>query len=497
MKISKLFFYNFILIYISNSIAYAQNLPIVNTILSDETSFYYTNFKKYPVLEPTMPIGVFDSGTGGLTVMNAIVTLDSYNNKTHQKGADGIADFAAEYFIYLADQANMPYGNYAAMNKTDLLQEHIIKDAQFLLGSKYYSNNDLFTNKKPIKVLVVACNTATAYGLSDIEQFLAQTKSNVKVIGVIDAGVKGALETFKKSESGSIGVFATAGTVASNGYSNALKKLIESKEYKGTIQIYSQGGVGLAEAVDEDLNYIDKKATQPRELYKGPSLEQNNLNIDKTLMSIYGFDFSNFKMLCDNKVTDQCAVMQINSPENYVRFHLVTLLEKMKASPNALPLKTLILGCTHYPFLTAEIQKVLVELRNVKMDGTYRYRHLLSKKVKLIDPSVFTAIELYNYLNQEKLLNQLHKKMQADFYISIPNLKNIQVVTEDNGKRFTYDYKYGRNAGLNQEFIQTVPFSKANIPVETSTRFEIQIPKIYKLLLNSNQNQLLIPAEKW
>jgi len=497
MKFCKLFFFNFLLLYISSTISTAQELPIVKTILSDETSFYYTNFKKYPVLAPHMPIGVFDSGTGGLTVLNAIVNLDSYNNRTHQKGADGIPDFTAEDFIYLADQANMPYGNYAAMNKTDLLKEHIIKDAQFLLGNKYYNNNELFINKEPIKVLVVACNTATAYGLSDIEQFLAHTQSNVKVIGVINAGVKGALATFKKSESGSIGVFATAGTVASNGYTNALKKLIESEKYQGNIQFYSQGGVGLAEAVDEDLNYIDKNATQPRDLYKGPSLEQNNLNIDKTLMSIYGFDFSNFKMLCDSKVSDQCSIMQINSPENYVRYHLVSLLEKMKATPEALPLKTLILGCTHYPFLTDEIQKVLVELRKVKMNGKYRYRNLLSKRVKLIDPSVFTALEVYDYLNQEKLLNTLNKKMQADFYISIPNLRNTQVVTEDNGKRFTYDYKYGRNAGLNQEFIQTVPFSKSNIPKETSDRFEKQIPKIYELLLSSNQNQLLFTADKW
>ncbi len=491
------FFKSLVLLFVGLHIGFAQDLPIIKTILSDSTSFYYTNFKDYPALQSNMPIGVFDSGTGGLTVMNAIVTLDTYNNKTHQKGADGIPDFSSEDFIYLADQANMPYGNYAAMEKTDLLKEHIIKDAQFLLGKKFYNNNELFANKKQIKVLVVACNTATAYGLSDIEQFLDKTQTKVKVIGVINAGVKGALATFKKAKSGSIGIFATAGTVASNGYTNALKKLIDTEKYKGNIQFYSQGGVGLAEAVDEDLNYIDNKATQPRDLYKGPSLEQNNLNIDKTLLSIYGFDFSNFKMLCDSKVSDQCSIMQINSPENYVRYHLVSLLEKMKAAPDALPLKTLILGCTHYPFLTDEIHKVLAELRNVKVDGKYRYRRLLSKNVKLIDPSVFTAQEVYVYLNQEKLLNELDKKMRADFYISIPNLKNIQVVTEDGGKRFTYDYKYGRNAGLNQEYIQIVPFSKSNIPLETSNRFQKQIPKIYELLLNSSQNQLLSPEDKW
>ena len=67
------------------NVGFAQDLPIVKTILSDTTSFYYTNFKKYPTLQSNMPIGVFDSGTGGLTVLNAIVALDTYNNKTHQK----------------------------------------------------------------------------------------------------------------------------------------------------------------------------------------------------------------------------------------------------------------------------------------------------------------------------------------------------------------------------------------------------------------------------
>ena len=72
-----------------------------------------------------------------------------------------------ESFIYLADQANMPYGNYSKENKVDLLKEHIIKDTQFLLGNKYYfDSNDasVNTDKQPVKAIVVACNTATAYG---------------------------------------------------------------------------------------------------------------------------------------------------------------------------------------------------------------------------------------------------------------------------------------------------------------------------------------------
>jgi len=69
----------------------------------------------------SLPIGVFDSGTGGLTVLEALLTLDAFNNETGKPGSDGKLDFSKEYFQYLADQANMPYGNYAAANKTDLL----------------------------------------------------------------------------------------------------------------------------------------------------------------------------------------------------------------------------------------------------------------------------------------------------------------------------------------------------------------------------------------
>jgi hypothetical protein len=77
------------------------------------------------------PIGVFDSGTGGLTVLEAMLTLDAFNNKTGQPGSDGKPDFQSEYFQYLADQANMPYGNYAGEKKTKLLQEHVIKNIFF------------------------------------------------------------------------------------------------------------------------------------------------------------------------------------------------------------------------------------------------------------------------------------------------------------------------------------------------------------------------------
>ena len=54
-----------------------------------------------------LPIGVFDSGIGGLTVLEAILKLDQHHNDTGAPGADGVPDFAGERFVYLGDQANM------------------------------------------------------------------------------------------------------------------------------------------------------------------------------------------------------------------------------------------------------------------------------------------------------------------------------------------------------------------------------------------------------
>ena len=80
------------------------------------------------------PIGVFDSGLGGLTVLERLLDVDLMDNATGKSGADGIPDLARERFVYLGDQANMPYGDYDAEGKSEYLRELIVKDAEFLLS---------------------------------------------------------------------------------------------------------------------------------------------------------------------------------------------------------------------------------------------------------------------------------------------------------------------------------------------------------------------------
>jgi glutamate racemase len=416
-----------------------------------------------------LPIGVFDSGTGGLTVLEAMLKLDAYNNATGLPGADGKPDFNSEFFEYLADQANMPYGNYAAEKKTDLLKEHIIKNMQFLLQSNQ--------NKQSAKMIVLACNTATAYALSDIKAKFKAENIQVPVIGVIDAGAKAALAYQAKAGAGTIGVFATAGTVASEGYPRTLQAMAKEKGLP-VLSVVSQGGAGLAESIDRDWSYFVDTLKQARKEYKGPSMKNPIYIIDTTLLSAYKFDKSNNKLLCEYDDKGSCLDLQLNDPANYVRYHLVTLLEKMLKDNVKTPMNTLILGCTHYPYMRDTIAKVLNELYDYKKDNQYRYRNYLSKHVELIDPSVETAKEAYLAMRNLKLTNNASVQPNC-FFITTPNTYLAETQLQPDGW-FTYGYKYGRVAGEKKDYVQYVPFDHKNISDASYERFKLVLPNAYK-----------------
>ncbi len=125
------------------------------------------------------PIGMFDSGLGGLTVLNSCLSL-----------------LPQEDFIYFGDTARLPYGNKSASTICRYSEEI----AQFL-------------SQQDIKLLVVACNTASSYAIHSLKKNL-----NIPVIGVIEPAVKMALKEGKKR----IGILGTRGTIASESYQKAL-----------------------------------------------------------------------------------------------------------------------------------------------------------------------------------------------------------------------------------------------------------------------------------
>lgn len=128
----------------------------------------------------TDPIGIFDSGLGGLTVMKEIAAL-----------------LPEEELIYFGDTARVPYGNKSA--ETVRRYAHEIADS--LLAQN-------------IKLLVVACNTASAHALPSLAEVLP-----IPVIGVIEPGVKAAA---KATEAQKVAVLATRSTIQSNAYETSL-----------------------------------------------------------------------------------------------------------------------------------------------------------------------------------------------------------------------------------------------------------------------------------
>ncbi len=130
-------------------------------------------------------IGIFDSGVGGLTVLGALRDR-----------------LPAEDFVYLGDTARLPYGTKSAAT----VQRYAINSATHLADHG-------------IKLLVVACNTASSYALDELT-----ARSRVPVIGVVEPGARSATATGADR----IGVIGTEGTVRSNAYQTALAQLAPS-----------------------------------------------------------------------------------------------------------------------------------------------------------------------------------------------------------------------------------------------------------------------------
>lgn len=458
----------------------AEHSIFIQDVLKNTNSFYHLDYCE-PADKKSLAIGIFDSGIGGLTVFDAIIRAD-YFSSSGVRVSDGISDFINEQFVYLADQANMPYSNYVELGKENLLVEHVFKDAIFLVNTKYHqgSHSEAILNDKPaIKTLVIACNTATAFGKDKLEQIFKETGVSLKIIGVIDAGAMGALDYLEKDESGTIAVFATPATIGSEAYPSNLKRLISERNYTGEIFIIQQGGKGLHESIDNKVQFIDSKLTTVSNQYQGPSLNDSLYKIEKHLLDFYNFDTTNNHLLHNAKYVMNSDTIQLNSIENYVRYHIFSMVERIKNSGSDSPLKAIILGCTHYPYVMNEINMVLGELR-----GKPEYSAYLADTVYLIDPAINTAIELYSYLSENELFNNQmeERNKQSMFFISVPNAFNPEVnLSEEGGFRYQYQY-IDRKINELQEYTLLVPFSKEVISEPQLIQIKKNFPKTYSIL---------------
>lgn len=207
-------------------------------------------------------IGIFDSGFGGLTVMREY--LKRY----------------PEYdYLYLGDQANSPYGSHSA----DHVNKLVVQNVDFLA-------------KRGCKLIIVACNTASAEALRHVQQI---HKGSPAILGVL---IPAAEEALRATRLGTIGVIGTRGTIASGAYERELNKLAPTlckptdKKAVKTIQIHTQACPLLVPLVEEGMT--------------------------------------------DSSITR-------------------SLLKKYLRPLKAAHVDTLILGCTHYPLLQKDIQRIM------------------------------------------------------------------------------------------------------------------------------------------
>ena len=135
----------------------------------------------YALNDPTAPIGVFDSGVGGLTVAREIMR-----------------QIPNERLIYFGDTARVPYGNKS--------KETVTKFSKQIVR---------FLKTQRVKAIVIACNTASAYALDEIEKEL-----DIPIIGVVKPGARVAAEVTKNKK---VGVIATAGTIQSRIYTDYIQ----------------------------------------------------------------------------------------------------------------------------------------------------------------------------------------------------------------------------------------------------------------------------------
>lgn len=174
------------------------------------------------------PVGVFDSGIGGLTVLKALVDA-----------------LPAEDFIYLGDTARLPYGT----KSNEVIIRYSRENTEFLLA-------------KGIKMLVVACNTSSAVALDAIA---AQTI--VPVVGVIEPGARAAV---RASRIGKIGVIGTEATIASGAYTREIHKLRPGAE------IYTRPCPLLVPLVEE--GWTDNEIAERTVAYYLESLKQSGID---------------------------------------------------------------------------------------------------------------------------------------------------------------------------------------------------------------------------
>jgi glutamate racemase len=199
------------------------------------------------------PIGVFDSGVGGLSILQELKKI-----------------LPNENYIFVADQKNVPYGR----KTKEQLQGYADKIADF------------FVNKKKVKAIIIACNTSTVYSID----FL-RSKYKIPIIGTVPV-----IKTLAKlTKTGKTAVFSTPATAKSPYLTELIKK------FANGVVVYKVGGTGLEDLIEEG-NLDNPKINEILNKFLLP-LKQKEVDVIGLSCTHYPFLREKIQKILGQKVT--------------------------------------------------------------------------------------------------------------------------------------------------------------------------------------------------
>lgn len=329
-------------------------LPIVTEVLSDENSPWYIDRSAYPTYRSLLPVGVYGTDESCLSMLETLLELDAFDNITGDEGADGIKDFAGEYFSLI----------YRRIIPDSVRIQTIRNLARLMQGD---------STCMPAKILLITSDTVSITAMEDIGRLVEDSKLGIKAVSVLHEGnlymqslLEKARET-NKDKSGTIGVLAPGETILAGGYTSL------SRNAYVVVQDFSPGIT--------------------------PSLDNPDYPIVNELIPAYFFNYSRAEITYRGSRYEP-SFMQVLSTENKIRYCITSLVEQLRKGGRS-PLKYLVLGEGSLVKYEGLIIESLNMLRNYRKDDQYVYRHLIEPMVEIIQPQKETAKLVYRILRDD------------------------------------------------------------------------------------------------
>ncbi len=324
--------------------------PLAVKALYDTTSSYYTDFSHYPKNIADLPIGIFFLEGRRTPALECALTLDAFDNITAKEQSDRIRDFAGEHFICytaLSGEDNV----YDSLGRLDL-HDAALKHTLFLVGDKCAEGE-----KERAKIVIAAGDITRGTGLGDIGNMLQESGSGVKIIGVVDEGVRSLLDILEDTPASNyaIAMIADSLTIASGAYQRALKDIMAERGLRGSAYLVCQS-IGAADSL-------------------------STADISQALASI---------------------------------------IERHYAQGRPTPISALIADFAVDDTLRGALLETVAGYRSKRIGGDYPYRSAIDEKLIIINPSQCAAKECYRILRGDNNLALRLGEQQVTHYSDLP-----------------------------------------------------------------------------